>query len=291
MESLRAAAADKLLDTAILSRDAVFSRAWSYPILGITYLGTHPSLYKAITPVIAKAVATSIGITAALFFFTYLPQVAFCALFSGPFAFITAAVMVLSEAYVLVSIVSKAFFLSNAQDRIFDAVLLQQGNEVLVERGRQIRSNSSGFKVLGKSLTKPLSKFSMDGILRYVISLPLNSIPGVGTALFLLYNGIKAGPGFHARYFQLKNYDKRAREEYVGKRRGAYTAFGATALALNLVPVVGLLFNLTSTIGAALWASNLEKTRASSYGTGRKVDQPGQSAGDMGTKDEVKVAL
>lgn len=120
--------------------------------------------------------------------------------------------------------------------------------------------------------------------------------------------GIKAGPGFHARYFQLKNYDKHAREEYVEKRRGAYTAFvlskfpharllttspsfGATALALNLVPVVGLLFNITSTIGAALWASNMEKTRASSYGTGRNVDQPGQSAGDMGTKDEVKVAL
>lgn len=123
MESLRAAAADKLLDTAILSRDAVFSRAWTYPILGITYLGTHPSLYKAITPVIVKAVATSTGITAALFFFTYLPQVAFCALFSGPFAFVTAAVMVLSEAYVLVSIVSKAFFLSNAQDRICTLLL------------------------------------------------------------------------------------------------------------------------------------------------------------------------
>ncbi|KAF9475683.1 hypothetical protein BDN70DRAFT_908031 [Pholiota conissans] len=259
MESLKAAAIEKLVDIAILSRDALFSRAWSYPILGITYLGTHPALYKAIAPLIAKAIATSMGITAVLFIFTYFPQVAVCALFSGPFAPVTAAVLVLSEAYCLIYIVSKVVFLGNAQDRIFDAVLLQQGNEKLVEKGRQIRS-SSGFKVLGISLTKPLGKFSQEGMLRYIITLPLNSVPGIGTALFLLYNGKKTGPSFHARYFQLKRYDQVTREEYVEKRRGAYTAFGATALGLNLVPVVGFLFNITSTIGAALWASNLERT-------------------------------
>lgn len=40
--------------------------------------------------------------------------------------------------------------------------------------------------------------------------------------------------------------------------------FGAAALALNLVPVVGLVFNLTSTVGAALWASDLEKKNSPS---------------------------
>ncbi|KAF8964105.1 hypothetical protein BDZ97DRAFT_1660920 [Flammula alnicola] len=282
---------DILQETATLSREAVLSHAWSYPILGIAYLVSHPVLYKAVGPVIVKAVTTSIAITGALFFFTYLPQVAFCALFSGPLAFLTAALMVVSEAYVLVAIVSKAFFLNAAQDRIFDAVLLQQGNETLVEKGRQVRSSSSGFKVLGRSLTKPLNRFSKDGILRYVVSLPLNSIPGVGTALFLLYNGIKAGPAFHARYFQLKSYDKITRHEFVEQRKGAYTAFGATALALNLVPVVGLLFNITSTIGAALWANQLEKTHASEFATGRTVDTIGQSAEDMPMQDQVRVEL
>lgn len=122
-----------------------------------------------------------------------------------------------------------------------DAVLLQLGKQNLVERGRQVRSSSSGFKVLGRSLTKPLSGFSKEGIVRYVLSLPLNSIPGVGTAFFLVYNGtqvlivavevrsihcagVKAGPSFHARYFQLKNYDKTTRDSFVESRRGAYTA-------------------------------------------------------------------
>jgi len=192
---------------------------------------------------------------------------------------------------------------------IVDAVLLQQGNQSLVERGREIRSNSSGFKVLGKSITKPLDRFSKDGIIRYIISLPLNSIPIVGTALFLLYNGAKAGPGFHARYFQLKNFDKTTRQSFVGSRRAAYTAwvasvhysytgkidsssasrFGAVALGLNLVPVVGLLFNITSTIGAALWANKLEKTQATEASSGRKVNHPGESANDVPIRDTVRV--
>jgi hypothetical protein len=37
--------------------------------------------------------------------------------------------------------------------------------------------------------------------------------------------GYKAGPGFHARYFQLKGYDKEKRNAAVAKRRGAYTAY------------------------------------------------------------------
>ncbi|TFK42803.1 hypothetical protein BDQ12DRAFT_597801 [Crucibulum laeve] len=289
--------AEKLTETAVISRDAVLSRGWSYPLLGITYFISHPSLYRAVAPTLVKALATSVGITMGLFFFTYLPQVAFCALFSGPFAFFTAALMVFSEAYVLITMVSKAFFLSAAQDRIFDAVLIQQGNEKLVSRGREVRT-SSGFKTLGKSVTKPLNRLSKEGILRYIISLPLNSIPAVGTVLFLLYNGtshvisIKAGPGFHARYFQLKGLDAQSREAFVEKRKGAYTAFGATALALNLIPLAGLVFGFTSTVGAALWANQLEKSEATVAGSGRHVEHSGESAGSPRLeKDEVRVEL
>jgi len=118
MESIQAALVEHITEAATLSRDAVLSRAWAYPLLGITYLVSHPALYKSVAPVVLKAVTTSLGVTAAMFFFTYLPQVAFCALFSGPFAFLTAAVLVLGESYVVVTFVSKAFFLAAAQDRL-----------------------------------------------------------------------------------------------------------------------------------------------------------------------------
>jgi hypothetical protein len=40
-----------------------------------------------------------------------------------------------------------------------------------------------------KGVSKPLSRLSREGLLRYVVSLPLNLVPMVGTVLFLLYNG------------------------------------------------------------------------------------------------------
>ncbi|KAF8078177.1 hypothetical protein FPV67DRAFT_1402800 [Lyophyllum atratum] len=281
VETTKSVVTEKLVETATLSRDAVTSGAWSYPLLGIVYFVSHPSLYRAVAPVIIKCIITALVITVALFVFTYLPQVAFCVLFSGPFAFIAAALMVLAESYAIIMLVSKAFFLGQAHDMIFDAVLLQQGHEQLVSRGREVKS-TSGIKKLGKSISQPLNTLSKEGILRYIISLPLNSLPVVGTVLFFVYNGTQAGPSFHDRYFYLKGFDEPTRQSFVEKRRGAYTAFGATALALNVLPLVGLVFTFTSTVGAALWASELEKTGAAEGQAGGAQRPP---------KDEVQVEL
>jgi hypothetical protein len=52
-------------------------------------------------------------------------------------------------------------------------------------------------------------------------------LPRVSVAMDLAdpsFNGFKAGPGHHARYFQLKGYDKEKRQAAISKRRGAYTA-------------------------------------------------------------------
>lgn len=70
-----------------------------------------------------------------------------------------------------------------------DAVMLQQGHEHLVSKGRVVTKSSSGIKKIGASVVKPLNRLSKDGLIRYLISLPLNAIPGIGTAIFLVYNG------------------------------------------------------------------------------------------------------
>lgn len=63
-----------------------------------------------------------------------------------------------------------------------------------------------------------------DNAVRYILTLPLNFIPVIGTACFLGINGHKAGPGYHARYYQLKGYNKEQKQAAIKKRRGAYTA-------------------------------------------------------------------
>jgi hypothetical protein len=74
---------------------------------------------------------------------------------------------------------------------IVDAVLLQQGHSALVSRGRQFSRSSGrrGIAKLGKSIAAPLNKFSQESIVRYLVSLPLNAVPVLGTFLFLMYNG------------------------------------------------------------------------------------------------------
>ncbi|ESK96821.1 hypothetical protein Moror_6617 [Moniliophthora roreri MCA 2997] len=262
-----------LNDLSSTAREALLSGTWIYPVQGLLYFIAHPSLYHSVAPVLGKSILVSLGITAGMFVFTYLPQVAFCAIFSGPLAFLPAAVMVLGESYVLISLVTKIFFLEAAKDKIFDAVLLQQGHESLVARGRVVKAGqSSGIKTLGKSITKPLNRFTKEGIIRYLISIPLNSIPVVGTVIFLLFNGRKSGPNYHARYFQLKGVSGQTRNSFIESRKGEYTAFGAAAFALDLVPIVGMAFNITSTVGAALWASNMEKRSGQSAGETDQVD-------------------
>ncbi|WVF69993.1 hypothetical protein IAT40_004778 [Kwoniella sp. CBS 6097] len=255
------------------AQDAITSGAWGYPIYGMYYLFTHPSLIRPLTPILFKGILFSVAIVAGLFFFTYLPQVAVLAFVSGPLAFVLAIPLVLSEAFVVINFLTRALLVNQAGIDLFDAVLLLKGHSSLVEHGRQVTSTGGTTKQLGTLLMKPLSRFSTDNIVRYLLTLPLNLIPVVGTVFFLGYNGLKAGPGYHARYFQLKGYDKDKRQTFIKKRRGAYTAFGTTAMALNLIPGLSILFAFTTSVGAALWASDLEGKGTVPGGTRGGKDQ------------------
>lgn len=154
--------------------------------------------------------ALSIGITILFFALLYLPQVAFLAFTSGPLAFIGAIPVVLGEAAVTSRVLTKALWLSDAHDKLFDTVrpfLLNQ-NVVrilehlqvlarqpsaapLIERAKSLTKTSSGrSSKIGQLLLKPVSRFSPAELVRYMISLPLSIIPGLGTVFFLVYNGM-----------------------------------------------------------------------------------------------------
>lgn len=102
--------------------------------------------------------------------------------------------MVLAETYTIILFIHRNFLSSAISERIFDAVLVQKGHSDLVESGRSL-SKRGGSVELGKSILKPVSsKFSTAGMVRYLVTLPLNFIPAVGTLIFLVLNGRKAGP-------------------------------------------------------------------------------------------------
>ena len=162
---------------------------------------------------------------AALLFFTFIPQVTVLAVFTGPFAPIFALILVGAEALILISLFGRALFLGPALTHVFDATLAAQGQTQLLKEGKtRAAVGSSPAGEVGSQLMKPLQAFSQEGMLRYALTLPLNFIPGIGTAFFLLYNGHKAGPSWHSRYFELKGIPKDQRAAFVEKRRAEYTA-------------------------------------------------------------------
>lgn len=199
--------------------------------------------------------------TGTLFAVTYLPQLAIQIFTSGFLAPITTTLLVLSEAQTITTILAKPIFLQEALTDTFDAVLISKGQEHLVSRGREVkgqRSNQENWVGrLGKKVTSTRERWSFDGIVKRLLYLPLNFIPLVGTALFVFARGRAEGPRFLNRYWQLKG--GKAKEQHVEKAPGAYTAFGTVSVLMEMVPVVGIFFSFTNTVGAALWAADIER--------------------------------
>lgn len=117
-------------------------------------------------------------------------------------------------------------------------------------------------QMLGKPIVSAVySPFSFRQIIEFVLLLPLNLIPIVGTPAFLLATGARAGPFHHWRYFKLKGLTRKERSLEIKRRQWKYTWFGTSALVLQLVPVLSMFFLLTTAAGSALWTVKLEEQR------------------------------
>lgn len=158
-----------------------------------------------------------------MFVFTYLPQMAVMAFTSGPLAPLTATLLVLSESSTVFTVLSKTFLFEEALVDVFDGVLVSKNTTKLVSGGREVKPGTDPMAKLGKLIKKPFAKFSPNALIRYFLYLPLNFIPVVGTVLFVVLQGRKAGPGLHSRYFQLKGWNDAQKHRHVEERKGAYT--------------------------------------------------------------------
>ncbi|KAK3176108.1 hypothetical protein OEA41_007430 [Lepraria neglecta] len=257
---------------------AARSAAYLYPIRGIAYFISHRSLWKPLTSKLAPTFTLGIGITTFMFLFTYLPQMAVMAFTSGPLAAISAALLVLSESSTLFTILSKTFLIEDALVDTFDGVLVSTNTTDLVSEGRQIKGGSDIMGKLGKLTKKPLQKFTPKALIRYLMYLPLNFIPVVGTMIFVVLQGKRAGPAAHARYFQLKQWNSNQRQKHIEEYKAAYTSFGVAAVLLELVPMASILFAFTNTVGAALWAADMEKGNVTAHGTAEKLKEQARKA-------------
>lgn len=234
--------------TALLPIRNVVSASWLYPFKGIYYFLSHRSFYPLFGRRLIPLTITSIVVLGILFTFTYLPQAAFLLIFHGPTAWINAVFLVLGEGQVAVALLFEALMVDETLVDVFDvkyslffhnivlnyivltfffsqATLITQGYSHLVSPTRILDPHApNAVKSLGKPTTTAVySPFSFRQIAEFILFLPLNLIPVVGTPAFLVVTGARAGPLHHWRYFKLQGLSKKQRKEEIRSRRWKYT--------------------------------------------------------------------
>ncbi|OTB07323.1 hypothetical protein M426DRAFT_318009 [Hypoxylon sp. CI-4A] len=243
----------------VLLSDAAKSGAYLYPFRGIFYFLTHRSLWKPFTSRILPTLGLTAGVTAFMFFFTYIPQSAILFFVNGPLAVFTTVLLILNESSTIVNLISRNFLLQDALLDTFDGTLVANNATGVVSEGRQLKSGSDPISRLGKVLKNPFSKFTPKALVRYIMYLPLNFIPVVGTILFILIQGRTRGSSVHGRYFQLKGWTSSQQNDWLKRHTGPYTTFGTIATLLEMIPIASMFFAFTNTVGAALWAADIEQ--------------------------------
>lgn len=256
-----------------------------YPLKGIHYYSTHSFLWPLLRSRLLPATLLSALVLFNLFFWTYIPQVVFLTLFHGRAgALLNAAVLVLGEGAAVTALLFEAFFADDVMLDVFDSVLVAEGCHGLVQAVRPVAVGVGDDGVehldprarLGKPHKKAVySPFSFRQIVEFVLLLPLNFVPWIGVPLFLWLTGYRAGPLQHYRYFELRRLSKTEKRDMIRRSRVGYTSAGCMGLVLQLVPVMSMVFLLTTAAGSALWAVDIEREEGALRESGRIVpDEP-----------------
>ncbi|PHH69427.1 hypothetical protein CDD82_7774 [Ophiocordyceps australis] len=247
----------------LVAFDALKSRAFLYPFKGIVYFLGHRSLWQPFISRLGPFATLSASVIAGMFTLTYLPQLAVQVFVSGPFAVVSTVLLVLSESSAIINVIARTWLLQDAILDTFDGTLLSRNATAVLREGREIKPGRDPMQKLGKIIKSPFKRFTPKALIRYLIYLPLNFVPLVGTVMFIYLQGRNRGRQVHGRYFQLKKWSTWQQKDWLNKHVGAYTAFGLVATFLEMIPLASIFFTYTNAVGAALWAADIETLNAS----------------------------
>lgn len=212
----------------LIVRPWILLHSWSsltIDIQGVWYYLNHPFLWPLLRARLLPCSLLSTFVLANLFIWTYLPQVAFLAIFHHAGAWFNGTILVLGEGAAIVALLFEAFMVDETQVDIFDAVLVEKGFADLVSTRRPVAEGGDNpVERLGKPTQSSVYvPFSFRQIFEFIVFLPFNLIPVVGVPIFLFLTGYRAGPLHHWRYFQFLEFDRKQRNTFVKRRQFQYT--------------------------------------------------------------------
>lgn len=131
----------------------------------------------------------SVSVIGGMFTLTYVPQLAIMFFVNGPLAVFTTVVLILNESSSLISTISRGWLLQDALLDTFDGTLVSRGSTEMLSGGRELKPGGDAISRLGKAVRSPFQKLSPTALVRYIMYLPLNFIPVVGTGIFIALQG------------------------------------------------------------------------------------------------------
>ena len=182
-----------------------------------------PHIILSVRNTIFKSLGSSAVLFAVLAVFTYIPQAGLLSLLTGPLGPILAIFLLGAESIFLLVFFAKPLFLEPALQHVFDTTLAACGQNQLLKDGTSIKRTAALNRA--GAFIRPLQALARDGVVRYLITLPLNFVPILGTVVFLFVNGRRAGPGWHVRYYQLKGYTSTQQKDFISKHRADYDGY------------------------------------------------------------------
>ncbi|PHH52018.1 hypothetical protein CFIMG_004059RA [Ceratocystis fimbriata CBS 114723] len=235
------------------------SGSWLYPLKGVIYFAFHKSLWSPFVRNLPSLMLVSSVVLAFTFSVVWVPTMAVAFFLTGPLAMISATISTLALSATIIHSIAMTYILPMSLVDVFDATLVLQGHMDLVNAGRQVKPalRGDGQNVLdrmGAVWKWPLRAFSLDAAFRKLVYIPLNMIPIAGPA--------RTGGGeCHDRYFQLKGWRDKYTNAFVRANSGSYAMFALVDNLLSIIPFASIMFRYTTTVGAALWAADIEEKR------------------------------
>jgi len=239
-------------------------RVAKYPFLGITFTLHHRELWLKFAILLLIALAAVIAADFATFLSSLLKSLddkehgSFIS--TLPASFLTGLKMIFLAlqsglALIVLSIIFFRLFLGGFFDDVFRIRGLADG---LVDDNP--RKLSMGERVVCMVWLMVIQ------LATFLLLIPLNVLPVVGTLIWLGILGFEFAWGFHQYYFSLCGLHFEQQWKVVYANLWDYAVFGGVCLLLNLVPFFNVFLIQTSIVGAAVWAADIEEERLNTEG-------------------------
>ncbi|CAO3615635.1 unnamed protein product [Cunninghamella blakesleeana] len=229
-----------------------------YPVLGVAFFLQHPKQLwlKTLLPFL---LTLGFGVVSLFISFAYLLpwQAHFFIKHHIPnwIAHTIACILSIIESGIL-DILCFAILLPFFQDAVFDATLKARRLERMLDD-----ADVSKLVTCCRGITSSLFATSLVVLARVIIlilTLPLNIIPVIGTVLACYINAFPATWSLVLHYdIELRGMTVTESRKHAWHNKLHFINFGVVSVALEMIPIINLLFMWTNIVGVALWISDI----------------------------------